>query len=114
VAFFEGEGDLGGGGSGSLVADVFDALGNRLRGVNPKPTRGVLVAGFALEEAGFTDAAGLPAALAREPSLVPGLLLRSLAFRLRADAGLSGGPIGLSAGEKKLDLRLSFGVVGIF
>lgn len=110
-ALFEGEGERGC--WTSRLAEGFDALGNLLvvRGVKPKPPREVLVAGFALEEIGI-DA--LPTALANVPSLVPGLLLRSLPFLLRLEAGLGGGPIGLSIGEKKLDLRLSFGVVGMF
>jgi len=76
-------------------------------GVKPKPPSDVRVAGFA-------DADGLwptgNAGFAKLPSLVPGLLLL-LPGRLMADAGLGGGPIGLST-EKKLDLRRSFGVVG--
>lgn len=111
---FDGDGERGG--CGSLLKTGFDALGNRLdvRGVKPKPPRDVLVAGFALDEVGFAVIDDLPTALAKVPSLVPGRLLRSLSFLLRLEAGLSGGPIGLSIGEKKLDLRLSFGVVGMF
>lgn len=45
------------------------------------------------------------------PSLVPGLL-PALPFLLIAEAGRAGGPIGLSGGLKKLDLRRSLGVEG--
>lgn len=95
--------------------DGFEALGILLeaRGVKPKPPREALVSRLALEEVGF-ETEGFPTAAANEPSLVPGLLLRSLPFLLKLEAGLGGGPIGLSTGEKKLDLRLPFGVVGTF
>lgn len=77
-------------------------------GVKPNPPSDVRVAGFADADGLFpTGSAGF----AKLPSLVPGLLLL-LPGRLMAEAGLSGGPIGLSW-EKKLDLRRSFGVVGI-
>lgn len=97
------------------LAAVFAALGSlvEVRGVKPKPPNEVRVVGFALKEVGFVSIEPRPSALAKEPSLVPSLLLRSLPFRLRLEGGLGGGPIGLSTGEKKLDLRLSFGVVGI-
>lgn len=85
-----------------------------MRGVKPNPPREVRLAGFALELVGFADVDARPTAFANEPSLVPGLLLRSLPFLLMLDAGRGGGPMGLSMGEKKLDLRLSFGVVGTF
>lgn len=100
----------------SLSNSGFDALGSlvEVRGVNPKPPKEVRLAGFALELTGFTAVDARPAALANKPSLVPGLLLRSLPFLLILDAGRGGGPIGLSTGEKKLDLRLALGVVGTF
>lgn len=84
------------------------------RSVKPNPPRDVLAKGLALNEVGFVAVDALPTALANEPSLVPGRLLRSLPFLLRLEAGLGGGPIGLSTGEKKLDLRRSLGVVGTF
>ena len=116
AALLDGEGDRGTGGISSCVANGFEALGSRLlvRGVKPKPPRDVLAAGLALDEVGLALDVALPTALAKEPSLVPGLLLRSLPFLLRLEAGLGGGPIGLSTGEKKLDLLLSLGVVGTF
>lgn len=114
--FFEGEGERCGSGMRSLSNSGFDALGSlvEVRGVNPKPPKEVRLAGFALELTGFTAVDARPAALANKPSLVPGLLLRSLPFLLILDAGRGGGPIGLSTGEKKLDLRLALGVVGTF
>ena len=110
---FAGDGERGG--SGSLLGAAFDALGIPLdtRGAKPKPPRDVREGAFTLDGVGFFVNGALPAELAKVPSLVLGLL-RSLPFLLRLDAGLGGGPMGLSMGEKKLDLRLSFGVVGIF
>lgn len=49
--------------------------------------------------------------LTKLPSLVPGRLLL-FPFRLRLEEGRGGGPIGLSTGLKKLDLRRSLGVDG--
>lgn len=97
-----------------MLVYTFDALGSLLRGVKPKPPSEVRVAGLALCEVVCVEDVALLIALAKDPSLVPGRLLLSLPFLLMLEAGLGGGPMGLSAGEKKLDLRLSFGVVGTF
>lgn len=114
AAFLDGDGERGSGGGWSLLVYAFDALGSLLRGVKPKPPSDVRVAGLALWERGCVEDVARLMAVANDPSLVPGRLLRSLPFLLILEAGLGGGPIGLSAGEKKLDLRLSFGVVGMF
>jgi hypothetical protein len=80
-------------------------------GVNPKPPRDVRAVGFALSWR-FLATAELNADFPKLPSLVLGRLLALLPLRLEDEPGLGGGPMGLS-GAKKLDLRRSFGVVGI-
>lgn len=85
-------------------------------GVKPKPPKDVLVAGFELVGLRLYSDEDLSNGLTKLPSLVPGLLFPLLPFRLRLEPGRGGGPInppiGLSTGEKKLDLRRSRGVVG--
>ena len=117
---FAGEGDLGTGGrSPKICCFVLNAVLTLLRfalaGVNPNPIAVPLAfgVGFALDGTLFAGEAGL-AGLANKPSLVPGLLAPLLPFLLMAEAGRRGGPMGDSTGEKKLDLRRSFGVAGIF
>lgn len=76
-----------------------------------EPILVVLVAGLALAGAFLTGSPALLVGLEKLPSLVPGRLLLLLVL-LMAEAGLRGGPIGLSGALKKLDLRRSLGVDG--
>jgi hypothetical protein len=108
---FDGEGDLRDDGGTEVLLSVRvpkDEALVLLAGVKPKPPREALVAGFAL--AVPLLAADRPDNCPKLPSLVPGRLPPLLPFRLRLELGLGGGPI--CPGEKKLDRRLSFGVVG--
>ena len=116
AAFLDGEGDPGDGGTGAGILNwlPLDELLTLLCGVNPKPPRDVLEADFALAGNFVAIAGVLPNGFAKLPSLVPGLDVPLVPFRLRLEAGRGGGPIGLSTGEKKLDRRLSLGVDGRF
>jgi len=99
----------------SLLVNVVLTLRRALLssfGVNPNPPNAVLAGGLALAGAFLIGDTALAYGLLNIPSLVPGLL-ELLPFRLSADAGRGGGPIG-DPGEKKLDLRRSFGVAGMF
>ena len=71
----------------------------------------VLDAGCAVAGTLFAGEADLLRGFVKVPSLVPGRV--RLPFLLKLEPGRSGGPIGLSTGLKKLDLRRSLGVVGM-
>lgn len=115
-ACFAGEGDLG---DGDMVAlflcrEVLKVLLTLLLGVKPKPPNEVRDAGFVLAGTCLAGDRGRLDSLARFPSLVLGLLLPLVPFRLKLELGRGGGGIGLSIGEKKLDRRRSLGVDGRF
>lgn len=116
TACFGGDGELGDGGMLLSTTSwlVLKALLTLLCGVKPKPPSEVLDADFALAGSLVAIDEGLPTGLPKLPSLVPGLLVPLFPLRLRLEAGLGGGPIGLSTGEKKLDRLLSLGVEGKF
>ena len=79
----------------------------------PKPPSERRLVGLALAGVLFVVEARSESGAPNVPSLVPGLLPQLLPVRLMLEPGRGGGPIlMLLLGEKKLDSRLSLGVVG--